>query len=251
MTPAMTPKESLLLVHAYLDAELDPANALAIERRMATDAALVSEYRKVEALKQLVRERLPRETLPPGLRARVEASVGIKTRFQPSWRSLAASIAVTAMVASGATWIVRGSGAEDTTRDAIVAGHIRSLMASQPADIISSDQHTVKPWFNGRIPEAPRVVDLSKQEFLLVGGRLDVVGRRPVPTLLYKHRKHFISLTAVPERVPATAPALRATDGYNVLRWTEDGVSYWAISDLSASELANFAQPFRSAAPEP
>ena len=199
MTPATIPEDSTLLLHAYLDGELDPANALAIERRIATDPVFAAEFKRLEALQKLVRERLSDEAIPPGLRSRIEAAVGVKpSRVQPSWRALAASIAITAMVASGATWIAFGPQPQDTISDAVVAAHIRSLMAPQPADVVSSDQHTVKPWFSGRIPEAPRVVDLSKQDFPLVGGRVDVIGRKPVPTLVYRHRKHLISLTAVP-----------------------------------------------------
>jgi len=247
MIPSDT-EQSRLLVHAYSDGELDPINALEIERRIAADPRLAVEYRQVETFKQLLRERLPREELPHGLQARIEAAVGMNAPSQPSWRSLAASIAVTAMVASGATWVVRGPGADDAIRDGVVAGHTRSLMASQPVDVISSDQHTVKPWFNGRIPESPRVVDLSKHDFPLVGGRIDVIGRKPVPTLVYRHRSHLISLTAVPTPSPALPSHL--ADGYNVLRWTDDGVSYWAISDLSLPELTTFEQLFRSNAPD-
>ena len=256
MTPAMIPDanpdmpsgDSTLLLHAYLDGELDPANALAVERRIATEPALAAEYKRIEALQRLVRERLPAEAPPPGLRARIEASAGMtRPRSRPSWRGLAASIAITAMLASGATWIARAPEPQDMVRDAVIAAHIRSLMASQPADVVSSDQHTIKPWFNGRIPEAPRVVDLARQDFPLVGGRLDVVGRRPVPTLVYRHRRHLISLTAVPvAQQEASAPALRATDGYNMLSWTENGVAYWAISDLGAGDLGRFVQLFRS-----
>lgn len=252
MTPATTPEESKLLLHAYLDGELDPANALEIERRIVADPALAEEYRRLEALQRLVREKLPPDAAPQGLRARIEASVGgAPSHAGPSWRALAASIAITAVVASGATWLVRGTGSEDTLRDAVVAAHIRSLMAPQPADIVSSDQHTVKPWFNGRIPEAPRVVDLSKQDFPLVGGRLDVVRRRPVATLVYRHRKHLISLTAVPEADSKISPATaRTSDGYNVIRWDENGMTYWAVSDLGTADLSNFVDLFRAAVRE-
>jgi anti-sigma factor RsiW len=249
MIPSDT-EESRLLVHAYSDGELDPINALEIERRIAADPRLAAEYRQLETFKQLLRERLPREELPRGLQARIEAAVGMNAPSQPSWRSLAASIAVTAMVASGATWVVRGPGADDAIRDGVVAGHTRSLMASQPVDVISSDQHTVKPWFNGRIPESPRVVDLSRHDFPLVGGRIDVVDRRPVPTLVYKHRQHIISLTAVPASTALPASPVRGADGYNVIRWTDDGVNYWAISDLGLPELTMFEQLFRSNAPD-
>lgn len=247
----MTADDSSLLLHAYLDGELDPANALAIERRMATDPAFAAEYKRIATLQRSMRERLQLEALPPGLQSRIKASVGMSRTRSPSWRALAASVAVTALVASGVTWIARSPDPQDRIGDAVVAAHIRSLMAPQPVDVISSDRHTVKPWFNGRIPEAPRVADLAKQDFTLVGGRLDVVGRTPVPTLVYRHRKHLISLTAVPKaesQVPVPTPS--EIDGYNIVRWTDNGVDYRAISDLGAGDLSNFAQAFRSAMQE-
>jgi anti-sigma factor RsiW len=119
----------------------------------------------------------PAKAALPGLRARIEASIVMnRPRAQPSWPALAASIAVTAMVASGSTWVALAPEQAGTMRDAVVAAHIRSLMAPQPTDVVSTDRHTVKPWFSGRIHEAPRVVDLAKEGFPLVGGRLDVVG---------------------------------------------------------------------------
>jgi anti-sigma factor RsiW len=253
MTRSTLQDDPTLLVHAYLDGELDPINALAVEQRLASDPALAAEYERVQALQQVIRERLPREAPPPDLRARIEAAVRPPRRLwqpssQPSWRALAASILVTAFVASGSTWMALAPKSADSVGSAIVAGHIRSLMAPQPIDIASSDRHTVKPWFNGRIPQAPRVVDLAKDDFPLVGGRLDVVGRTPVPTLVYRHAKHLISLTAVPASGSLDSPpALRRVEGYNMLRWTADGVAYWAISDVSAADLDRFAQLFRSA----
>lgn len=123
-------------------------------------------------------------------------------------------------------------------------------MASQPIDVASSDRHTVRPWFNGRIPQAPRVVNLGS-DFPLVGGRIDVVGAVAVPTLVYGHGKHLISLTEVPAVGHANAaPALSERGGYNIFRWTEDEVSYWAISDASALELAKFAELFRTTPPD-
>jgi len=240
-----------ILLHAYLDGELDPANALAIERRMAADPALLAEYRRLEALQRLLRERFPHEGPSPELRARLEAAVGMKrARAQPSWRALAASIAITAMVTGGATWIARGPEFGDPVREAVVAGHIRSLMASQPVDVVSSDRHTVKPWFNGRIPEAPRVVDLAKENFPLVGGRIDVVSRKPVATLVYRSHAHFISVTAIPApSLARSSPAPHPADGYGIVRWTENGVAYWAVSDVGADELDSFVRLFCDAAP--
>jgi anti-sigma factor RsiW len=249
MTSSTSDDNSVLLVHAYLDGELDPANALEIEHRMSTNPALAAEGERVKALQQLIHERLPREVAPPGLRARIEASVGRdrRVRERPSWRALAASIALTAMVASSSTWFIAGSEPANTLADTLVSDHIRALMAPQPTDVVSSDRHTVKPWFNGRIPESPRVVDLAKVDFPLVGGRLDVVGQTPVPTLVYRHEKHLISLTEMPAASRLDfAKTLRTINGYNVVHWIENGISYWAISDLAASKLEDFAQLFRT-----
>jgi anti-sigma factor RsiW len=253
MTRSTTDDNSVLLVHAYLDGELDPANALGIEQQMRTEPALAAESERVKALQRLIHERLPREEAPPGLHARIEASVGglRRPRAQPSWRALAASIAVTAMVASSSTWLVVGSQPAITTADALVSDHIRALMAPEPVDVASSDRHTVKPWFNGRIPNSPRVVDLAKQDFPLVGGRIDVVGQTPVSTLVYRHAKHLISLTTTPaESRFELDKTPRTVNGYNVVHWVENGVSYWAISDLAPKQLEEFAQLFRTSPTE-
>jgi len=257
MTPSMNYEDPRLPAHAYLDGELDPANALAVEKRLAVDPALAAEYGRIDALQRLVREHLPREAPPPGLRTRVETAVGMQrprtqlARTQFSWRALAASIAVTAVVASSATSMLLAPSRSAMVRDGIVDAHIRSLMAPQPIDVASSDRHTVKPWFNGRIPQAPRVVDLANQDFPLVGGRIDVVGEIPVPTLVYGHRKHLISLSAVPESGRANSgPALSAVGGYNMYRWTEDGVAYWAVSDIAPADLDKFTELFRTSPPD-
>jgi anti-sigma factor RsiW len=257
MTRPMIHEESTLTIHAYLDGELDPINALAVERRMATDSALAAECERMESLQRLMHEHLPRKAPPPGLRMRVETAVGLRrpgvrlAHRQFSWRALAASIAVTAVVASGSTSMLLAPSQSNSIRDGIIDAHLRSLMAPQPIDVASSDQHTVKPWFNGRIPESPRVVDLAKEEFPLVGGRIDVVGEIPVPTLVYGHRKHLISLTAVPDPGHAiSVPVLSASHGYNTYRWAENGVAYWAVSDVASADLDKFAELFRTTRPE-
>ncbi len=255
MTHSKPDDNSVLLVNAHLDGELDPANALGIAQQMDKEPALAAEAERIKALQQLIYERLPREAAPAGLRGRIEASVGglQKDRGRlSSWRALAASIAVTAMVASTSTWLVVQSQQQPTmVADALVSDHIRALMAPEPVDVISSDRHTVKPWFNGRITNSPRVVDLTKEDFTLIGGRIEVVDHAPVSTLVYRRAKHLISLTAVPaesrfelERTP------RAVNGYNIVHWIENGVSYWAISDLEAKELEDFAHLFRTSQTE-
>jgi anti-sigma factor RsiW len=253
MSPSST--DPKLLVHAYVDGELDPAHALEVERMLADDPALAAERERVEALRRAIRERLPHEGVPPQLARRIAATVGLsgasaqpasRMPARPSWRALAASVVLAAAIASGTTWFVNESSTLDGTADMVVASHMRALMAPTSIDVASSDRHTVKPWFNGRIPEAPRVVDLAGQGFPLVGGRVDVIGRAPVATLVYRHRQHLISLSAVAGGRPL--PAERAQiAGYNVVSWSENGVAYWAVSDLALPDLETFAKAFRAA----
>ncbi len=249
MSSSTPPDDPTLLVHAYVDGELDPANALALERRLAADPALAAERDRIEALRAALRARLPREDVSPGLRARIETLAGIRRPSpRPSWLALAASVALAAVIGSSSTYLALAPDRGEPVSEAVLAGHIRALMAPQPIDVASSDRHTVKPWFNGRIPEAPRVIDLATDDFPLVGGRLDVVGQTPVPTLVYRHRQHLISLTEVPARGRANAaPVRRANGGYNLIGWTEDGVAYWAVSDIGAADLDAFARQFRTA----
>jgi anti-sigma factor RsiW len=113
--------------------------------------------------------------------------------------ALAASLLLAVALGSGSTWFVLRPGADDRTTAAAVDAHVRGLMAARPTDIESGERHMVKPWFNGRIPQAPRVVDLKQEGFPLLGARIDVIGAAPVPTLVYGRRRHVISLSAVPD----------------------------------------------------
>ena len=158
---AAAPDETRLLVHAYIDGELDPANAL---------AALAAERAQTETLRRTLRDKLPPKPLPPHLRPRIEAALGLhRARPRPTWQALAASVALAFMVASASTWILVQPVPGDKIADTVVDDHVRALMAMQPIDVASSDRHTVKPWFNGRIAQAPRVVDLAQEGFPLVG----------------------------------------------------------------------------------
>src|SRR5271166_4807050 len=269
MKAAMENQPNLLL-HAYIDGELDSAHTLELERELASNRALAAERERVEALQKVIRERLPPITLPPGFAWRIEAAVGgtparplLRRVFArgfsqasassgPSWRALAASVMLAVMLTSSSTWLLLrpemlGPNPEDVTTDMVLASHLRALKAPQPIDVSSSDRHTVKPWFNGRVSESPRVVDLSSEGFPLVGGRVDVIGRVPVPTLVYRRRQHLISLFAIPEE-QAPAPAQRSIAGYNILTWTQDGILYWAVSDVALPDLEAFAKAFREAA---
>ena len=259
-----------LLVHAYVDGELDPAHALEVEHHLAADPALAAERDRIEALQRAIREQLPPIPAPAGLARRIEAAIANSARrplfprlfspawallgtgaHAPSWRELAASVMLAFIVGSSSTWLVLRPGTlnpADETADMVVASHIRALMAPQPTDVATSDRHTVKPWFSGRVIEAPRVVDLGNEGFPLVGGRVDVIGRTPVATLIYRRRQHLISLFAVPkEQAQAAMSGRRDIAGYNILTWSQNGTVYWAVSDVAAPDLDAFAKAFREA----
>jgi anti-sigma factor RsiW len=240
-----------LLVHAYLDGELDLANALGVERQVAADAALAAELASARALRQVLRERYPPEPVPPRLQSRIDVAVGAgRRRERPSWEALAASVVLAMALSGGSTWLALRAPASDRVLAEMVDGHMRALIAQRPADVDSSDRHTVKPWFNSRIAQSPRVVDLAAEGFPLVGARVDVVGTKPVPTLVYGRRLHVISVSATPAGPATRDPALLgAINGYNVLRWSSEGTTYWAVSDLNADELETFARLFLKAPP--
>ena len=238
------PDHPLLLVHAYCDGELDPANALAFERRMAEDPLLAAERDRIMAFKAAMAKLRPAGVAPPALRARVERTVGLnRTTRRPTWSALAASILLSAVIASAATWRLLVPGG--LVPDEVVDGHIRSLMAAQPFDVASSDRHTVKPWFNGHTIQSPRVVDLASAGFPLIGGRVDVIAKTPVPSLVYRYQKHLITVTQV--QGPAPPSGVRTTEGYHVIGWTDGGVTYWAVSDVGEGELQKFVRLFREA----
>ena len=134
---------------------------------------------------------------------------------------------------------------EDVARQ-VVAGHIRSQLAPQPFDVASSDRHTVKPWFTSRLPESPQVPDLAAQGFVLVGGRIDVVGQAPVATIVYKHAKHTVSLTTL---TPGQSVSDQAIAGYNVRSWSDAECTYIAVSDISPEDLASFERAFSEGSP--
>jgi anti-sigma factor RsiW len=241
--------DNSLLVHGYLDGELDPAHALELERAIAADPALAAERDRTRALGELIHERLASERAPAGLRSRIESAVGLqRQRSRPSWSMLAAASVLAAMLASSTTWLTQRPSQTDVA-EVILDDHLRALMASQPTDVTSTDRHTVKPWFNGRVTQAPKVVDLAREGFPLIGGRVDVIDRMPVPTLVYRRNQHVISLTAVPA-TGASAPTRRVIAGHNVLEWFDNGVRYWAVSDVGMSDLDSFAKAFREASPE-
>lgn len=241
-----------LLLHALADQELDAATALALERRIAAEPSLAAEYEAIVALKQSVKG-LEKPAVSDEFATRIRALGFGGLPLQPGskrtdwavadWRALAASVIVTAFLASSATYMLTAPRGGAAIEDAIANGHRRSLLAASPIDIASSDRHTVRPWFDGKLGLSPPTTDLAAEGFPLVGGRVDVIGGKAVPTLVYRRNQHLITLVAIPTKSGEPgkgAPEAKVIDGYNVIHWSQAGFGYWAASDLDAAELKIF-----------
>jgi anti-sigma factor RsiW len=246
----MTCDEAEILLHALIDHELDAGHAREVEDHVAGCphcTALLGDYREMG--KAFAAADL-RYTAPPQLRQRIEASLP-QTRA-PSRRAVlrgfAMGSAVSAIAATGLVAIVLRHDDEARIESEVVSAHLRSLQAGHLTDVISTDQHTVKPWFNGKLDVAPPVVDLTAQGFTLIGGRLDYVDTRPIGAIVYRRRQHVINLfvaqTANTERHAAKSETIQ---GFNIRHWSEHGLNYWAVSDLAADELAEFGEKFEAA----
>jgi len=252
---------TLLLLHAALDGELDAVGMIEVEAKLAADPKLAAEYARLVALREAIRARVPRQTAPDALRARIlsmaqaSGAASPTAARRPKWlaapyRSLAASLMVGIVLGAGAYGRFVAPPADDDMQSAIVAGFIRGRLSVQPVDIVTSDRHTVKPWLAGKIAGATTVVDLAADGFPLVGGRIDVIGKTPVATLIYQRREHQIALSELPASAgqASSEPSPERRDGYSLLRWSDQGRVYEAVSDLPPAELAAFGAAFRRAA---
>ena len=182
--------------------------------------------------------RSPQQTLP-----------GARRFGSFDWRALAASIVVSAVLASGATQWVMVNTASDNFAAGVASGHRRSLLAASPIDVVSSDRHTVKPWLDARVGVSPPAPDLAQDGYALIGGRVEVIADRPVPALVYRHREHLITLVAEPQQGGGTtAPDDLSSGGFSLVHWSDGAFSYWAISDMERPELDDFVARFRKAA---
>jgi anti-sigma factor RsiW len=201
------------------------------------------------ALRQVLAERFPSEPVPEQLRRRIDAAIGKKkTPSRPTWTALAASVVIAIRLSGFLTTLALRGTQDDQLVDALVDRHMQRLVSGSPADVASSDRHTVKPWFNGRLPQAPHVVDLAAEGFPLVGGRIEVIGTTLLPSLVYSRRLHVISVTELTHaQAAANSGALaRTINGFNTMTWSDGNLVYWAVSDLNSAELETFARLMRA-----
>jgi anti-sigma factor RsiW len=238
------------LLHGYVDGELDLVRSLEIERHLGECPACARLHQSMLALRTALQSSALSFRAPPGMRQRVRAALrrqgkARRPRRLVAWPWLAVAAAAALLVAL--TWsaarLVSIPSADDLIAREVVSGHVRSLMARGPTDVASSNRHTVKPWFNGKVPFSPPVFDLADRGFPLVGGRLDYLDERRVAALVYRRRAHVINLFIWPSSTDSTEGTTELTrQGFHLFHWTRAGMTYWAISDLAPAELAKFVR---------
>jgi anti-sigma factor RsiW len=243
-------EEIQVLLHGYLDSEIDLVRGLEIERHLHACSACSALLEKYQRLRTALQSPQLYHRAPEQLRERIESSFRrVRTLPRTSrssasrWLAIAASIALVAFGTWGLIRVLAGPSGRDLLIQEVVAGHIRSLSTSPLTAVASSDQHTVKPWFSGKLNFSPVVKDFAEEGFPLVGGRLDYLDDRKVTALVYKHRQHVINLFEWPadsdkEQTPQTSKR----QGFNLISWQKNGLVYWAISDLNEEELNRFAR---------
>lgn len=238
------------LLHAYLDSELDLVRSLELEEHLKTCPDCAQEVWTQQTLRQGLRSANLYHRAPAGLESRIRASlprenkvVEMPRRNLWNWMAVAAAI----LVALVLTWRMMpsflGRAGTELLAQEVVASHIRSLQPGHLLDVESTDQHTVKPWFNGKIDFSPPVKDFAEDGFPLIGGRLDYVDHRPAAALVYQRHKHFINVYVWPETDAKESRArLESSEGYNIAFWEHGGMYFCAVSDLNTGELQQFAQ---------
>lgn len=236
---------------AFLDDELDPIQGRAIEDHVSTCHECADALGRLKDLSNQLHAEAPYHRASETLRTRVgQAAWGQAAKREGSGRSVFGrgwlAAAATIVVILGGVWIfasVQGQSVVATTEREVVSSHIRSLMVNHLTDVASTDQHTVKPWFNGKLDFSPSVTDLAASGYPLIGGRLDYLHGRPVAALIYQRRKHWINVFTWPESGASDAMGSPKTQqGYHVIHASHGGMDYWIVSDVNPQELSEFAK---------
>jgi anti-sigma factor RsiW len=238
-------------IPAYFDGELDLARSLEFEQHIQECQACASAYRNQTELRSAFKDSSLYHAAPKRLGKRIQSSLRREAKSEVGgrwfgWRWLPVGVALAlVLLMTLVVWRampgLRPSG-DDLLAQEIVSNHVRSLqLESHRADVVSSDQHTVKPWFDGKLDFAPPVKDFASQGFPLIGGRLEYLNNRAVAALIYQRQKHYINLYIWPaEQNNAAGEVATKRQGYNLLHWSNSGMNYWAVSDLNAVELHEF-----------
>ena len=240
-------------LEAYVDGELAEAERVQLRDHLADCPECGPEATALEHLRDGIRQSAPVYRAPEALRSEIRfalrrqaATSARGARPAPGWLAYAASILLAVAVGSGGTLLITGERQEDAVANELIDSHLRSLLGNHLADVASSDQHTVKPWFAGRSELSPPAVDLAGEGFPLVGGRLDLITGKPIPALVYRRREHVVNVFVLPASRGDLAKTLTRR-GYSLRHWDEGDLGFWAVTDAAPSELAEFERVFRDA----
>lgn len=242
------------LIHGYLDGELDVVKSMEVEKHLRDCNPCTQSHQAMRSVRSAAGQSGVRFDPPADLEKRLRSALRRENEqegksFVVRWRWLVAvtSLVVVVGLGWGVAQMLTRRSESDLLAQEIVSSHVRSLMADHLIDVPSSDRHTVKPWFDGKLDFSPPVRDLSQQGFSLSGGRLDYIDHRPVAALVYQRRQHSINVFIWPS-TDAVAMNQRTSmsQGYNVISWSSGGMAYWAVSDLNLDELQQFVQLFLS-----
>ena len=250
--------EARILLHGHLDGELDLVRDLEVERHLEECPRCAREFATLRAMRTRLKDESFHFEAPAELKEKIRRALpaappraeGYSSRrdgFIPRAIRFAIPLAIGAILTLFiAPRALRPPGNETVARE-VVASHVRSMMGSHLMDVASTDQHTVKPWFNGKLDFSPPVTDFAKQGFPLVGGRLDYINDRPVAALIYQHGKHVINVFMWPSAGSATsAERIEPEQGYNVEQLMVAGMNCWVVSDLNQPELKAFSELIRA-----
>jgi anti-sigma factor RsiW len=242
--------ETRQLLHGYMDGELDLVPHLEIEQHLQGCPACAAAGNEQQTLRTALRDASLSYRAPPRLAERIRASLPRAPRPRAThprrWLAAAAALVVVALGVWSVLHGFSGPASDALLAHEVVVNHVRSLMANHLLDVASSDQHTVKPWFNGQVDFAPTVKDLAGDGFVLAGGRLEYLDDHHAVALVYKRREHVINLFLWPAGNAADrAPQRLSAQGYHLVYWTSGGFHCWAVSDLNEKELQEFVRLVR------
>ncbi len=239
------------LLPQLIDGALGPLRRMFVTRHVTHCDACSAQLEEMQSMQAALRSHLPYHRAPPGLAARIGAMLPREDVPVPSRRwfrmpsfAFAGTGLAGALAGVALTVLVIGNRPPDSAAEqSVIASHIRSMMADHLTDVQTSDQHTVKPWLSARLDVSPAVRDLKDAGFPLIGGRLDYVDGHPAAAVVYRHAKHIINLFAwASPGQPDTAFHDESRQGFNIVTWRSAGITYYAISDLEADQLAEFAK---------
>ena len=239
-------------LEAYVDDELSAAESAAFDRHSAGCSTCRTQIARQLRLRARLRADLARPGASDALRQRVLSSLpqarpksNVVSLPRRQWMAMAVAASMAAILASSATFYVVHPGAEGEWQQAILASHLRATLSGNVIDVASSDRHTVKPWFGGKTKVAPIVLDLADAGYPLLGGRLDIPQKDAVPVLVYKAGPHVVSVFVSADG--AARAGITKIDGFSILSWSDDGLTYSAVSDADGAELEAFRRAFAAA----